>query len=228
MECFLNFRSTEILDNYNIRSKVVAITTDGASNFKCAMKRHGDDFETFDQLSAAPDEENEDEELFQMDFDDLNAKWCPANELFNDDSAVMPLDGPDDSIENSDVSNDCFHTAGLPDQIVEKVVDDLDEVVMLPSRIDCSSHNLNSIGKTDSFNALKSDHLYSSQYISVFKKLNAIWKSNSTRLGRETFNNFLGDFKIIKPHRIRWNRIYDAVSSLFQLPLVFLKWDFFY
>lgn len=191
------------------------MTTDGAGNFKSALKRHGDDYETFDQLIKQIDEYEE--ELFEMDFDDLNAMWCPSNELLDDNSAgVMPLtdDSDDDSIENIDPSHENFRIEPVPDEIVKQVLDDLGEknvIVLLPSRIDCSAHNLNLIGKSDSFKAMRSDHLYASRYISVFKKLNAIWKTNSTRHGRELFQQYLKKFKIQKPHRIRWNRIQEAV-----------------
>lgn len=113
-----------------------------------------------------------------------------------------------------DEEDDGFRVQPMSTEILQEVAAELDmnDDVLLPSRIDCSAHTFNSIGKTDSFNALKSDTLYASQYISVFKKLNTIWATNSTRLGRETFDHYLNKRKILKPRRIRWNRIYDAVS----------------
>lgn len=144
--------------------------------------------------------------------DDLNSIWCPADELHNiNDDEVVPLNAGSFS-QNTNDSDDTFHIEQIPDEIIKEVVDDSDSCAFLPSRIDCSAHNLNLIGKLDAFGALN-DKLYAARYVSVFKKLNAIWKKNSTRKGREIFDHYLRDYKIIKPHRIRWNRIYDAVSD---------------
>lgn len=68
------------------------------------------------------------------------------------------------------------------------------------------------IGKTDAFNAVRKNQTYAAGYITVFKTLNKIWKMNSSRSGRETFLHYLKGYKIEKPHRIRWNQIFDAVS----------------
>lgn len=199
--CFCPIFLLDILDKYEIRSKVVAITTDGASNFKSALKRHGDDYETYEQLMAAIDEN--DEELFQIDLSDLRNVWCPANEFAEDD--VMPINGEDDDQQSDDESNETFRIGTIPNEIVQSVVDDLEDnsVAFLPNRIDCSAHALNLVGRKDPFHALKSDELYAARYISVFKKLNAIWRISSTRLGRETFDYYLDRYKIQKPHRIR-------------------------
>lgn len=209
---------------YEIRNKVIAITTDGASNFKCALKRHGNDYETFDQMITSITEE--DDELFHIDMDDLNSMWCPANELLNDSTDnVMPLEvNIDESESDTTELDENFQTESLPDDIIQKVIDNrnVDFAAMLPSRVDCSAHNFNLVGKVDSFKALD-DKLYAARYISVFKKLNAIWKMNSTRRGRETFDHYLQNHKIHKPHRIRWNRIYYAVSFL---PI--LQFEFFF
>lgn len=215
------FRDTDILNEYKIREKVVAITTDGASNFKCALKKHGEDYETFDQLLNSINDA--DEELFHLDFDDLNNVWCPANELIDDDDdGIIPIKIPnsmsDFNFDEHDESDEIFRVHPVADDILEQVVNDLSEnsSIKLPSRVDCSAHGFNSIGRTDSYNALKNDSSYATRYISVFKKLNTIWKSNSSRLGREMFDSYLNGHKIQKPHRIRWNRIYDAVSHLIR------------
>lgn len=189
------------------------------------MKRHGDAYETFGQLLESID--GCDEELFQLDLTDLQNLWCPVGELTTE-SDVVPLKIPESNesanISDSDDDNgagettedgshETFRIHPIPDKIIQQIVADLNEhsAVMLPSRIDCCAHAFNSIGRTDSFDALKSDQLYASRYISVFKKLNVIWNKYSTRLGREIFDSYLNGQKIQKPHRIRWNRIYDAV-----------------
>lgn len=185
---------------------MIAITTDGASNFKCALKRHGDDYETFEQLMTSLD--GDDEELFYLDLDDLQSMWRPIDEITAEDDDIMPVDDNADEkdTESEDTErSETFKIRKFPDKILHKVIDedDVDGAVLLPSRVDCSAHGFNAIGRNDSFNALKNDEVYAAQYISVFKTLNGIWKANSTRLGRETFNTYLDGFRINKPHRIR-------------------------
>lgn len=215
-----------IIHRYDISSKVVAITTDNASNFKCCFERHGDNYKSIEQLMENGLSEDEDT-LFQCDFDDLVNMWCPADELLDSSSNFIPLertaknhslsdvdDDNDDSVVQCD--DDSFCIEKMPEQIIQHVIDDADDVAaFLPSRIDCSAHSFNLIGKTDAFNALDGRNEYSQQYVSVFTKLNEIWRKNSTRLGRETFQRYLQNNVILKPHRIRWNRVYDAVSIHF-------------
>lgn len=157
-----------------------------------------------------------------MNLDDLNSVWCRAEELaeMHPNESIMPLgssatdgnNGFSEEFRDRDDASD-FRVLPLPKDITTQVIDDVNTLAMLPSRIDCSAHEFNSIGRTDSFVALKKDPTYAAQYISVFHKLNGIWKVNSTRLGRETFDRYLKGHKIQKPHRIRWNRIYDAVRT---------------
>lgn len=177
-----------ILIKYDIHKKVVAMTTDNASNYKCAFERNGDDYQSYSDIMAAADEDEL--TLFQLDLNDSSNVWCPTEELLlNDNNDVIPLA---DSISN---------------------VLDPSISVNLPSRSSCAAHTLNLIGKVDSFKAL-SDKDYRNQYVTVFSKLNMIWKHSSTRLGREIFKRYLNDRIILKPHRIRWNRIYDAVFKM--------------
>lgn len=173
-----------------------------------------------------------DDELFTLNLDDLINLWLPSNELIGEDADddVVPMEFVNENVSDCggarDEADETFCVQPVSTKILQEVFADMNvnNEVLLPSRIDCSAHSFNSIGKTDSFNALKSDTLYASQYISVFKKLNKIWAVNSTRLGRETFDHYLNQRKILKPHRIRWNRIYDAVSS-FQIYSISL-WKF--
>lgn len=203
----------------------MAITTDGAGNFKAALKHHGDDYETFQDLLAGSEGDNE---LWHINFDDLNDIWCRAEELIQSDAAEIPLSSPDESSSRtvnagfveesqSEHGDSGFRIIPLPENMTKEVIQDVNMIAMLPSRIDCSAHEFNSIGRTDSFAALRNDQTYANQYIAVFRKLNGIWKMNSTRLGRETFNRYLNGRKIQKPHRIRWNRIYDAVCTVYIL-----------
>lgn len=205
-----------------MRAKVVTITTDGASNFKCALKRHGDDYETYNQLMM--DADDCDDELLNLDLEDLERMWGPAQEFMDINDDIVPLEfnatDQDIDVDSNDDEAEVFKVHEISDQVFRKVVDaagSTEDTVLLPSRIDCCAHAFNSIGRTDSFNALKADKTYAARYVSVFKKFNAIWKANSTRLGRENFDYYLHGYKIQKPHRIRWNRIFEAVSLFHRI-----------
>lgn len=208
-----------ISNRYEIPSKCVAITTDNASNFKSCLKKHSDDYEELGTLMQ--DSLDDDSEmLFHLDLADLSSIWCPSEELPTDGIVSLTSnriddadDDDDDAATNRDSAKNSFRIEKMPSNIIAKVIDDTTDIAFLPNRIDCGAHTFNLIGKVDAFNALKSSSTYSRQYVSVFTKLNEIWRVNSTRLGRETFKKYLNERTILKPHRIRWNRIYDAVSS---------------
>lgn len=202
-----------IFEKYKIHDKVVSMTTDNASNYKCAFERNGDDYQSYADMMATIDEDED--ALFQLDLSDLANAWCPAEELLvnlNDD--VVPLTAPGENEIDSDEEDDdagdddgAIKIANLPQlkNVLHPAID-----IKLPSRIDCGAHTLNLVGKVDSFNAL-SDESYCMQYVAVFSKLNAIWKHSTTRSGKELFERYLANKTIVKPHRIRWNRIYNAV-----------------
>lgn len=215
-----------ILSKYDILSKVVAITTDNARNFKSCLQKHGEDYETINELMTNTLDEDADM-LFQLDLDDLSNMWCPSEELIlNPATDIVPLTANANANDNYNSSDDDddeaatrnqtdgFQVQKMPDEIIGRVVENTENVVLLPNRIDCGAHSLNLVGKVDAFDALNSNSEYSRQYVSVFTKLNEIWRVNSTRLGRETFQLYMNKKSILKPHRIRWNRIYDAVSVL--------------
>lgn len=204
----------EILNRFEILSKCVAITTDNASNFKSCLKKHSDDYMEISKLMD--DQMDEDSEmLFQLDLDDLQNEWCRSDQLATSASDnIVPLDSIPDSDEDEDATAPSFRVHEMPSGLIENVSNFTQQHVLLPNRIDCAAHTFNLIGKNDAMKALHIDAEYRSQYVTVFKKLNAIWRVNSTRLGRETFKRYLKK-TILKPHRIRWNRIYDAVKYLF-------------
>lgn len=219
-----------ILYRYEILSKCVAITTHNARNFKSCLKYHNGDCEELKTLmNDQLDEQSE--MLFQLDFDDLENIWCTSDELAIDSTVgVVPLtaagteNNNSDSDDDGDTNESDFKISEMPSHITQKIIDDTSAIVLLSNRIDCGAHTLNLIGKTDAFDALK-NVTYQQQYVSVFTKLNQIWHVNSTRLGRETFHKYLRDKTIQKPHRIRWNRIYDSLtkfSFIFNLQFTIL------
>lgn len=205
-----------ILKRFEVASKCVAITTDNASNFKSCLKKHSDDYMEFSKLME--DQLDEDAEmLFQLDLDDLQSVWCRSDQLStsaSDDIISLESSRASSSDENDDATAPSFRVHEMPPELIQKVIENNEQHVLLPNRIDCGAHTFNLIGKVDAFKALDNNAEYSRQYVTVFKKLNAIWKANSTRKGRETFKKYVKG-TILKPHRIRWNRIYDAVKYLF-------------
>lgn len=214
-----------ILKKYGIEKKAVCITTDNAANYACAFERGGDNYQTYHELMATIDDD--DNALFQLDLNDLALAWCPAIDVLPNSCDVMPLSAAaakervnevrTNSSSDSDDDDDEFNTHTVASSIRIRDLPNMDNIldpeknVKLPNRIACAAHSLNLVGKLDSFDALI-DEDYKTRYTNVFVKLNAIWKVSSTRLGRECFSRYLNGKVIYKPHRIRWNRIYDAVK----------------
>lgn len=212
-----------IINRYGISSKVMAITTDNASNFKCCFERHGDNYETMKNLMNNV-LDDDDQAFFHCDIDDLDNMWCPTDELLTSACDFVPCSksktGESSEADNDDCDaeqNDNFRIQEIPNEMNQHIIGDMNSQAFLLNKIDCSAHTLNLIGKVDAFDALDGHNKYSDQYVSAFSKLNEIWRKNSTRTGRETFQRYLPDKVILKPHRIRWNRVYDAVSTEFAV-----------
>lgn len=131
-----------------------------------------------------------------------------TSDLFDKSGVIPSVLDPDESMEPDFV----IHELLLPKQ--SEIAEDENTDVPLPSQIKCSPHSLNLIGKTDSFFALLDEH-YNEVYTRVFTKLNVIWAAlTSSRKNSELVEECIGQ-KLLKPHRIRWNRIYDAVSDIY-------------
>lgn len=203
-----------ILTRFEILPKCVAITTDNASNFKSCLRKHSDDYEEFSSLME--DQLDEDAEmLFTLDLNDLQNIWCRCDQLSNiasDDVIPLHDSQASDNDDDDDGTALSFRVHEMPPEIIQNVLENDQQHAFLPNRIECGAHTFNLIGKVDAFKALTNNTVYRQQYVTVFKKLNAIWKVNSSRLGRETFKKYMKG-TILKPHRIRWNRIYDAVNT---------------
>lgn len=195
----------EILARYGISKKVVAITTDNAGEFQCALSRFGHNYTEFSNITSDRDDDwiwfndllmgtaDGDDELEYIRLCDLVDK----NGVISSMNDSGTLTNPDEFI---------IHDFEVP----EDDMDDLDGV-KLPSQVKCSAHTLNLLGKTDSFNALLDDE-YCNIYGEVFTKLNVIWSSTSGR-GSDLTKTYL-DRQLLKPHKIRWNCIYDSVKFL--------------
>lgn len=180
-----------IFAKYEISEKVKFITTDGAGEYKCAMVRFGDNYQSLvPLLNSAEDDiiiDNE-EDLIEEEEEISEIQAIPAHEY--DDTHYEDETDPPFTINEISTENSDF---------------------LLPSRVDCSSHLLDKIGKIDSFNAVL-DEDYCDIYTKVMGKLNLIWNVTQSRLKLEIFEKY-AECKLVKPHRIRWNKIYDAVSA---------------
>lgn len=95
-----------------------------------------------------------------------------------------------------------------------ETVDDSDAHFPLPNRSICNAHTLSLIGKNDLFEALSNED-FANQYFETFEKVNKLWNAaNKTKANVKIVKQWIGK-KIRPPHKLRWNRIYDAVC--FQL-----------
>lgn len=212
-----------ILIQYDILDKVVAITTDNGADFKAAFSNYGDNYSEYRSIVNMygedednehvwlSDSENENDDVDDCDENDL-MEVMPINELVcaNAEAASVSDDTNEDFNADKTVKPD-FVLHDTPDLENLEYGNHLPNRLSLPPRIACAAHTLNLIGKVDAFNAF-SDQKYQRSYTSTFKVLNVIWnKSTVGRKNSELFEQYLNK-KIIKPHRIRWNRIYDAVS----------------
>lgn len=175
-----------IFNRYGIAKKVNFITTDGAGEYKCAMVRFGDNYRSLAPLiNLSEDDIIDDDNLIEEEISDMLA--IPAHEY--------------DDTHYEDDSESAF-------TVKEILTGNLD--VLLPTRVDCSSHLIDKIGKIDSFNAVL-DEDYCDIYTKVMNKLNLIWAVTQSRLKLELFEKYT-ECKLVKPHRIRWNKLSDAVG----------------
>lgn len=98
--------------------------------------------------------------------------------------------------------------------------EDDDDNILLPIRIKCGPHTLNLLGKTDAVKAL-TDSAYAAIYCRVMSKLNLLWKYCGQRKACETIKHYLGKV-LLRPHKIRWNALYDSVREKFSLLLTII------
>lgn len=222
-----------IFDRYDIKNKVHFVTTDGGSEYVAAFKYSGDNYRSF-QLSNANDVDFvrpggaiADVSYGDNDDNDTSASGSPSGLIQNCNENILESEsGADDdddddpdvvmrSISDDDNHDDAqsssndknsnsetFHIHELPDQLLTNI-----------NRIDCSSHKLDKLGKIDVKQALGHDQQYDSLHKRTFTKLDAIWKLKDSRISAEIFHRITGK-KLTIPHRIRWLKTNEAVSSL--------------
>lgn len=81
----------------------------------------------------------------------------------------------------------------------------------LPNRSVCNPHTLSLVGKNDLFEALSNED-FANNYFEAFERVNQLWnEANKSNRNVGIVKQLIGK-KLHKPHRLRWNRIYDSVS----------------
>lgn len=178
-----------IFNEYGIAEKVQFITTDGAGEYKCAMTRFGENYKSLIPLLSLPEED-----------ENIIDNYSDTEEEVFDIQAI-----PDHECHDTQFKLD----TESPFTVKEILTGEAD--TLLPTRIDCSAHLFDKIGKIDSFNAVLNDD-YCDRYTKAMDKLNLIWNVTQSRLKLEMFEKY-AECKLIKPHRIRWNKLYDAVGK---------------
>lgn len=89
-----------------------------------------------------------------------------------------------------------------------------DDLLILPNRIPCNTHNLNLIGGVDSWAACK-NKAYAKIYTRVFEKLNLLWDASGKQKSSEIIIKCLGR-NFNKPNKTRWNWFYDRISEVLR------------
>lgn len=201
-----------IFKRFGILEKVFFVTTDGAGEYTAAFRRFGDNYRSIfieepsvfspvvpnSNHGSGSDELNLNEQTVNVDADEDQSECdepCSDSEeenYYRDDST------------SPDTYNDPFHIEDLPDV----------DVLGGMNRIDCSSHKLDKVGSKDALKANENDEHYKDLYNRVFQKIGDIWKLKESRLNSEIFSRITGR-KLVGPHRIRWCKLVEAVSTHF-------------
>ncbi|XP_031632092.1 uncharacterized protein LOC116346286 isoform X2 [Contarinia nasturtii] len=196
-----------IFNEYEIAEKVFFITTDGAGEYKCAMARFGDNYKSLIPLLHL----SEGEDIDYHAEPDIDSDSDSEEEISDCTLAV-----PDFQCDAAEASTSETGSLFIVKDILSGALD-----VQLPTRIDCSSHLFDKIGSKDSFDAVLDD-TYCDKYSKVMDKLNLIWNVTQSRLKTELFEKYT-ESKLVKPHRIRWNKLYDAIERILSINEVKLK-----
>lgn len=219
----------EIFGRYDICDKVFFVTTDGAGEYTAAFKYFGDNYTSFrfqenlDWLdgdggsgggvdddvaaenagvSASSSKSNANEQNVNKNKSDTSAPDSDSDDEMGDDQFINLDENERNFTANSSAAidaSDCFRIEELPTSLGKM------------NRIDCAAHMMDKLGKKDALNA-SNDACYSDLYDRTFGKLESIWNVKESRLNAEIFTRKTGR-KMIRPHRIRWLKTWEAVSK---------------
>lgn len=175
-----------IFDRFDINGKVFFITTDGAGEYRAALKCHGDNY-----LSIQPwigEREDVDEclifdPLLNNDQSDSSVQQPRARTSTIQDHELELNSEPEmiheflmtrkrQQIENTSSDSDSFEDIDPPDFSVDELFTlnftSLDDVQLKNMNlIDCSAHKLDKLGECDAIDALD-DETYSQMHKQVF------------------------------------------------------------
>lgn len=205
-------RLNALYKKFVIIRKVGAITTDQGSELVACFKHCGDDYVSYNAWCER----------------DENTFWPHGGDQIENedfaDSEIVPINllPENDEISESQLNDflAAMEKAGNEDedfqvQMVDLQCVDENPIEELPIRIKCGAHSLNSLCKTDAHHSLITSQTYRRTYVTVFHKLNQLWKKILLKHGGETIRKYLGK-NLIRPHKIRWSSIYDSVNIFFS------------
>lgn len=216
-------------------SSIVASVTDNGSNFVCTFKVFGRNmtnlFEELKQSCNSNDNGHEyqssevdkiTESLLQLSDEtgefsesDLENEACDLYDiLYSSDEEN------EDSVTDQNNSRDELDFNYACDVIKNAKLNE-DDLLMLPNRIPCNTHNLNLIGGVDSWAACK-NKAYAKIYTSVFEKLNLLWDASGNQKSSEIIIKCLGR-NFNKPNKTRWNWLYDRLSEALRFDTIKLN-----
>lgn len=239
-----------ILDEYGIRDRTTAITTDNAGEFCCAFKKFSENFEQFkesygDTIEFDLGDDDDDDQFLRNAYlteQSILAEHYSSEDDDNGDDDMNVIRGAE-VIENgrnimpmaNDVENRaCNYSSACEVAEANKFVlydlesilrteqqaseseaenesiEDSDTYFPLPNRSICNAHTLSLVGKNDLFEALSNED-FANQYFETFERVNKLWNAaNKSKANIEIVKEWIGK-KILPPHKLRWNRITDAV-----------------
>lgn len=220
-------------------SSIVASVTDNGSNFVCTFKVFGRTREAtaifFEQLKKACNENDSEDfprdseimkitdtltqlsdELSRNSESDLENEAHHLYELI-DSSRAEESDNSASNRNNSSDDLDLEYTHN----VITNVKMNEDDLLMLPNRIPCNTHNLNLVGGVDSLAAYK-NKTYAKMYKNVFEKLNLLWDASGRQKTSEIVIKCLGR-NLNKPNRTRWNWLHDRISEILRFDSIKLN-----
>lgn len=189
-----------IFERFGIRKNVNFVTSDGAGEYTAAFKFFADNYE-----SIYLHDEDED------GTDDHTATTSVATVTSRESLQYEKEEADTDVVYKGDLPKNANHVDNS-----SFVIHDMEEILGRRilgkmNRIDCSAHKTDKLASIDAATALDNDPDYAIIHTSVFDKLTRIWALKESRLCAESFKQITGK-SIIGPHRIRWLKMYEAVS----------------
>ncbi|KAI4463185.1 transposase-related [Holotrichia oblita] len=134
----------------------------------------------------------------------------------------VPLKMFEEIDDNSDLDDDVTETEDENLQFIKVSDDDinnnLENAIMLPNHLRCSSHTLNLLATTD-FRNLIIGTAASRLHHQAFAKCTALWNLSRKPKSSEIINNVLGCC-LTYPCPTRWNSLYDSTNQLLKYKAV--------